>query len=196
MRALAWGIYKGVCPLVPSFAPALAARGLGERRGAAARLALEQAARELADVAALDADLAQQLVDERRLRAVAERRVDDVVGEAAAAPVVALRTAAAPAEPVHLQDLDALDPLERPPRLADDRLEVVDELEPHCRHPRLGREDVRRLVHQACALGLHLVADARGERPDLLRVGLGLGLGAHRRAAVRGRRLLGLRRDR
>jgi hypothetical protein len=49
-----------------------------------------KAARDLADVAAVDPDLAQKLIDQRRLRTVAQRRVDDAVGEAAASvPLVA-----------------------------------------------------------------------------------------------------------
>ena len=51
--------------------------------------------------------------------------------------------------------------------------------------PRLGRQHVLRLVHQPQALGLDLVADARGQRADALGIGLRLGLGAHRRAAIR-----------
>src|SRR6185369_1190055 len=125
------------------------------------------------DVAALHADLAQQLVDERRLSAEAQRRVHHAVGDVAA---VGLSAAAAAAQPVDVQDADALDALHRLDRLADDALELVDELPPHGRLARLRREEVGRRVHQRQSLGLDLVVDLRRQRADAARLRVGLGL--------------------
>src|SRR5260370_40851261 len=82
---------------------------LGLRLRLCGRLALaaEEARSELPRSSRIDADLLQHLVDERRLRAEAEGRVHDLIGEAAA--VVARGTvAAAPAQAIDMQDLDAL----------------------------------------------------------------------------------------
>src|SRR6185369_9289086 len=160
------------------------------------RRAAAHAADEALDVAAFDADLAQQLVDERRLRAIAQRRVDEPVGEAARVRAVAATAIAAAAEAVDVEDLDALDPLHRPHRLADDRLGLLDQ--PHAQGggARLGREHVVRVVHHPRRFGLDLSAHAHRHRADLLGVGVGLGLGADRGAAVDAGLLLGARRAR
>jgi hypothetical protein len=156
--------------------------------------AVEQPARDLADVARVHPDLAEELVHHGRLRPEPERRVDHVVGEAPAVAAVAL-PAAAPAQAVHLEDPDALDALERLDRLADDPLELVDEPDAHRGQPRLGRQEVLGLVHEARALRLHLVADARRDRPHPLRVGQRLGLRPDRGPAVPRRRPLRLGPD-
>src|SRR5262245_9442440 len=67
-----------------------------------------------AERAAFDADLLHEVVDHRRLNAVAQRGVDHLVGD------VLARRAAAAAETVDMQDLDALDLLHRLDALADD----------------------------------------------------------------------------
>ena len=67
---------------------------------------------------------------------------------------------------------------------------------PHGRQPRVGAQQVLRLVHQPRALGIDLEPDARRQRPDLLGIGVRLGFGAHRRAAIGRRRLLGAGGDR
>src|SRR5262249_28940237 len=118
-------------------------------------------------------DLAQQLVDERGLGAEAQRRVHDAVGEAAA---VALPAAPTAAQSFDVQDADALDALHRLHRLADDALQLVDELATQGRLARLRREEVRRRVHQGEPFGLHLVVDPRGQRADAARLRLRLGL--------------------
>src|SRR5215203_2765586 len=104
-------------------------RARRHRRAARSLRPVEQALGHPADVAALDADLAQELVDQRRLGAEAQGRIDDAVGQAAADvaavdPATAAATAAA--QPVDMEDLDALDALHRLDRLADDGLELVD----------------------------------------------------------------------
>src|SRR5688572_16120807 len=87
-------------------------RGFGHRRGA----------RDAPDVAAVQADLLQQHVDERGLRAVTQRAVDHVVGHAAAAAVCAAARAAT-GQPVHVQDADPLDALHGLDALAHDALD-------------------------------------------------------------------------
>src|SRR5215217_6001290 len=62
----------------------LARRARRHRWAARSLRPVEQALRHPADIAALDADLAQELVDQRRLGAEAKRRIDDAVGQAAA----------------------------------------------------------------------------------------------------------------
>ena len=93
-----------------------------------------------------------------------------------------------------MQDLDALDPLHRLHRLADDRLGLLHQPHPERRHPRLRREHVVRVVHQAQRLGLDLGPHPHRHRADLVGVGIGLGLGPDRRAAVGAGFLLGARR--
>src|SRR5690606_32369903 len=74
--------------------------------------------------AALDADVGEQAVDQRRLDAVAERGVDDLVSRA---PV----PAAIPAgDPIELHDADVLDLLERLDGGRDDPLDMLEQLAP------------------------------------------------------------------
>src|SRR5688572_21934515 len=154
---------------------------LGERRGG----------RDAADVAAVQADLLQQHVHERRLRAVAQRAVDDVVGHAATAAVAPAAPATA-AQPVDVQDADALDALHGFHALAHDALHLLEQAHAQRRGARLRREDVARLVHQAHAVGLDLGADLGRQRADLVGFRLGARLRLERGTAVGGGHLLGL----
>ena len=162
--------------------------------GGSAACAPLDAADQPLDVAALDADLAQQLVDQRRLGAEAQRRVDDAVGEVAAGWLaVAVAAAAQPPRPSTCR---ILMPSMRSIGLTDSRmmrLGLLDQPQAQRRHARLGRQHVVRLVHQAQRLGLDLGAHPHRHRADLVGVGIGLGLRADRRAAVGAGGLLGLR---
>ena len=60
--------------------------GCGRQRGLCAAHVADQ----LLDVTTLDADLAQQPIDQRRLRAEAQGRIDDAVGKIAVVPAVML----------------------------------------------------------------------------------------------------------
>ena len=147
------------------------------------------ALRDRAELAALHADLAQQLVDQRRLRAEAQRAVD----HRRRAPTP-LPSPSAPPPPPRPSTCRILMPSIRSIGLTLSRMiafHLLDQAQAQRRGARLGRQHVLRLVHQARALGLDLVADLQGERADLLGVRLGLGLRADRRAAVGGGRLLG-----
>ena len=84
-----------------------------------ARLANETAhARE---VAAFDADVAQQIVDQRRLNTIAQRRVDDFVGGVA---IAAAKARLAAVHAVELHDADVVDLLQRFDRGRDDAFDV------------------------------------------------------------------------
>src|SRR4030095_6799628 len=138
-------------------------RPVGGRRGRKRGLtaAVEEAPGDPRDGPRVHAYLAKERVHERALRAEAQGGVHHAIGEAhALAPVAA---PAAAAEPVHLEDLDALDALHRLHRLAHDALELVDQADAHGGEARLRREEVLGLVHEPYALGLHLVADTRGD---------------------------------
>src|SRR6516164_2309380 len=73
-----------------------------------------------AETAALDADLLHQGIDHRRLHAIAQRRVDDLVGDIAAA--------ASAVDAVDMENLDALDLLQRTHAFAHDALDTLQEL--------------------------------------------------------------------
>src|SRR3954454_8755712 len=94
------------------------------RQGSAHRL------RDLADLAALDADFAQQLIYQRCLRAIAQCRVHYAVGEVRAAMIGNVGIASA-SQSVDMHDLDALDALERPRRFANDGVELLDQPQTH-----------------------------------------------------------------
>src|SRR6185295_7672377 len=123
----------------------------------------------LGKASTLDADVGEDRVDQGGLHAVAQRRVDDLVGGAAAA-------AAAPAvEAVHLEDADALDLLHRLDALAHDALDAVQQFAAEQRVARLIGQHVLRLVEQALRLGLDRGADALGSGGDPRLLGLLLG---------------------
>src|SRR5262245_2292727 len=101
---------KGVATALHAHSAPLLLLGAGRR--------VAEGAGELGEVAAGDAELLEQGVEQRRLGTVAERAVDDVVGDIAAAFAARRRRAAA--EAVDLQDLDALDLLQWAHAFADD----------------------------------------------------------------------------
>ena len=123
----------------------------------------------LGKAAALDADVGEDRVDQRGLHAVAQRRIDDLVGGAAAA------AAAAAIEAVDLEDADALDLLHRLDALAHDALDAVEQFAAEQRVARLVGQHVLRLVEQALRLGLDGGADALGFGGDPRLLGLLLG---------------------
>ena len=160
------------------------AGGRGRRIGPAFRLALAALASfrfldalhvaRLADqaghlgkAAALDADIGEDRVDQRRLHSVTQRRVDHLVGGAAAA----IATAATAVEPVDLKDADALDLLHRLDALAHDALDAVEQLAAEQRVARLVGEHVLGFVEQPLRLGLDGGAHALGVGPDLRLLG-------------------------
>src|SRR6185436_10917175 len=121
----------------------------------------------LGKAAALDADIGEDRVDQWRLHPVTQRRVDHLVGGAAAAIV-----AAAPAvEAVDLKDADALDLLHRLDALAHDALDAVEQLAAEQRVARLICEHVLGFVEQPLRLGLDGGAHALGVGRDLRLLG-------------------------
>ncbi len=67
----------------------------------------QHARTDLPDLARLYADLLQPLVDERRLRPIAERGIHDLISETATRKIGASVAAAATPQAVHVQDLAA-----------------------------------------------------------------------------------------
>src|SRR3954469_15623387 len=95
---------RGGCSLVA--ATTALARGLLDALHVAG---LADQARHLGEAAALDPDVREERIDQRRLHAVAQCRVDHLVGGAAAT----IAAAAVAVEAVDLEDTDALDLLHR-----------------------------------------------------------------------------------
>ena len=123
------------------------------------------------EAAALDADLLEHLVDHRRLHAIAQRRLDHLVGRAAAGAAAP----AAAAEPVHLQDADRLDLLHRLDALAHDALDAVEQAAAEQAVARPVGEDVLGLVQELLRLRLDGGAHLLGLRGDPLLLGRLLG---------------------
>ena len=118
-----------------------------------ARLA-DQAAH-LGEAAALDADIGQDGIDQRRLHAIAQGRIDHLVGGAAPA------AAAAAVEAVERHDADALDLLHRLDALAHDAFDAVEQLAAEQRIARLVAQHVLGFVEQPLRLRLDGGAHAR-----------------------------------
>ena len=78
--------------------------------------------------AALDANIRQQGIDQRRLDAITKRGIDHFVGRAA--PAIAAVAAIPAMETVDLQDADGLDLLHRANALAHDALDPFEEPTP------------------------------------------------------------------
>src|SRR5260370_12445051 len=107
--------------------------------------------RHLGETAALDADVGENGIDQRRLDAVAQGRVDHFVGRAASAPIAA---AIAAGQAVDVQNADALDLLHRLGALAHNALDPIEQLAAEQRVAGLVGEHVLGLVEQFLALGL------------------------------------------
>src|SRR5262249_45345996 len=112
---------RGRLVAATSTSPALA-RGVPDALHVAG---LADQARHLGEATAFAADVRQDGVDQRRLNAVAQRRVDSLVGGAAAAIATAMAVAV---EAVDLENADALDLLHRLDALAHDALNAVEQL--------------------------------------------------------------------
>src|SRR5262249_23946905 len=102
----------------------------------------------LGEASALDADVGKDRVDQRRLDAIAKRRVDPLVGGAAAAATAC----AIAVEAVDTENADALDLLHRLDALADDALDAVEQLAAVQRVARLVGEHVLGFVEKALCL--------------------------------------------
>src|SRR5262245_25218307 len=147
-------------------APAFAAGLLGDALHVG-RFAHQAA--EPRQAAALDADLFQHLVDHRRLHAVAQRRLDHLVGR------IARGRAAATGQPVDMQNADALDLLDRLDAFAHDAFHAIEQTAPEQSVARLIGEHVLGLVEQLLRLGLDRGAHLFGLRGDLFFLCLLLG---------------------
>src|SRR5205085_11051846 len=112
---------------------------------------------------ALDADIGQERVDQRRLHSVTQRRVDHLVGGAAAAATAR----AIAVEAVDTQNPNALDFLHRLDALAHDALDTVEQLAAEQRVACLVGKHVLGLVEQPLRLGLDGGAYALGVGRDL-----------------------------
>ena len=130
-------------------------------------------ARHLGEAAALDADVGEDRIDQWRLNAVAQRRIDHLVGGAAPASTTAAADAAG--QTVDMQDADALDFLHRLDALAHDALDAVEQLAAEQRVARLIGKHVLGLVEQLLPLGLDRRAHAFGPGGDALLLGFLLG---------------------
>src|ERR1700728_4084934 len=108
---------------------------------------------------ALDTDLGEDLIDHRRLHAVAQRRIDDFVGRAAPA------AATTAIEAVNLQYADALDLLHRFDALAHDALDTLKQPPAEERGAGCVGEDVLGFVEQPLGIcfddGAHLLGGRR-----------------------------------
>src|SRR5882724_4083659 len=102
--------------------PLRSARGLVP---ASLRCRLAERVRQLAHIAAGDADLLEQRIDQGRLGAIAQRAAHDRVGEISP-PLVAAGARRATAESIDMQNPDAFDLLQRPDALADDAFDLID----------------------------------------------------------------------
>ena len=167
---LALGGRRGSCSrlLAASASTAALAGGLLDALHVAG---LADQARHLGEAAALDADIRQERIDQRRLHAVAQRRIDHLVGGAAAA-IAAMAVAV---EAVDLEDADALDLLHRLDALAHDAFDAVEQLSAEQRVARLVGQHVLGLVEQPLRLGLDGRAHALGFGRDSGLLGLLLG---------------------
>src|SRR6266849_1828647 len=103
----------------------------------------------LRETATLDADVGEDRVDQRRLNAVTQRRIDHFVRCTASAAAVSV----AAGQTVDVQDADALDLLHRLDALAHDALDAVEQLAAEQRVARLVGEHVLGLVEQLLRLG-------------------------------------------
>ncbi len=133
-----------------------------------ARLADE--ARHARNAAAFDADLGENLIDHRRLHAIAKRRIDHFVGRAAAAIA-----ATAAVEAVDLKDADAFDLLHRLDAFAHDALDALQQPAAEDRRARRIGQHVLRLVEQPLRFGFDGGAHLLGGRGDANFLGLLLG---------------------
>src|ERR1700722_19725131 len=104
-------------------------------------------ARHLRKAAPLDTDAGENRIDQWRLTAVAQGRIDHFVGGAASAATAAATTAD-PTQPVDMQDADAFDFLHRLDALAHDTLDAVEQLAAEQRVARLIGKHVLGLVQQ------------------------------------------------
>src|SRR5262249_48653255 len=161
------------------------------RFGVRCRSAAEDAGHAGPEGATFDAQLLQQRVDQRRLGAIAERAIDNTLGNVGAPIAVALGPRCAAPQTVDLPNLDALDLLHRAHALADDALELLEQPQAHGQLARLRRQGVFRLVHLADAFGLDRMAQLRDGNANLLRRGFAFGEDADGVGAVVGHLLLG-----
>src|SRR6266567_1066434 len=119
----------------------------------------------------LDADVGEDRVDQRRLDAVTQRRIDHFVRCTASAAAVA----GAAGQAVDVQDTDALDLLHRLDALAHDALDAVEQLAAEQRVARLVGEYVLGLVEKLLPLGFNRRAHPFGLGADTLLLGFLLG---------------------
>ena len=123
--------------------------------------------------AALDADVGEDRIDQRRLNAVAQGRIDHFVGCAACTAVAVAAVAAG--QSVDVQDADALDLLHRLDALAHDALDAIEQLAAEQRVARLVGEHVLGLVEQLLRLGFDRRAHPFGLGGDARLLGFLLG---------------------
>src|SRR3984957_15108733 len=131
-------------------------------------------ARHLGKAAPFDADVGEDRIDQRRLNAVAQGRIDHFVGGAAPTPTTAAAAETA-AQTVDRQNADALDFFHRLDALAHDALDAVEQLAAEQRVARLIGKHVLRLIEQLLSFGLDRRAHAFGPGGDALLLGFLLG---------------------
>src|ERR1700676_2600283 len=119
--------------------------------------------RHLGKTATLDADVGEDRIDQRRLNAVAQGRIDDFVGCAASAIAVATIV---PGEAIDMQDADALDLLHRLDAFAHDALDAIEQLAAEQLVACLVGEHVLGLVEQFLRLGFDRRAHPLGLGSD------------------------------
>src|SRR6516164_8567366 len=114
-----------------------------------------------AEATAFDADLLHQGIDHRRLHAIAQRRVDDLVGD------IAARRPALDA--VDMEDLDAFDLLKRTHAFAHDAFDALQKLLAQTAGARRFAQQVLGLVELTRPRRIDLVSFGRRESAYLLR---------------------------
>src|SRR5882724_10519393 len=121
----------------------------------------------LRETATLDADVGEDRVDQRRLDAVTQRRIDHFVRCTASAAAVG----GTAGQTVDVQDADALDLLHRLDALAHNALDAVEQLAAEQRVARLVGEHVLGFVEQLLPLGFDRRTHPFGLGADALLLG-------------------------